>query len=302
MARVANFITDVDRLCFEHMFDIENFLRTLIRWEMRGNKPREWKGLFDPEMLKEAEARLNTERDIAILDARESSILAYLTLSELRNVLLDNYVSFRGETWPPQGILDSEFRKLIAVRNKIAHFRPATERDLRIVERFSEDLVDWSKNYRSIRKRGFRIDSREGVGSLGEKNSTMFMVEFWNEVIRLCGERFSNATLGILQHHFFLAIHLDNQSIEPENFETFINKNERWITFCRIGDLGEKASIYVPRELGEGKLLDIFLKFIELFDVLRDSFSSDEARALYQVPKHECLLNWAVQLPSDFRV
>src|SRR5262245_35389234 len=96
----STFCHDDDLHCFSLLFDIETFLRTIVRWELRGRNPKDWLGVMSQEMKDAVNARFKQEREIVYLDIRQSGWLSYLNLSELKDLILGPLWAAFKRDWP----------------------------------------------------------------------------------------------------------------------------------------------------------------------------------------------------------
>ena len=147
---------DVD--CFSRIFNIESYLRLLVRWELKGGHGSSWKGIIPTNIKNEVNLRKNQEQKIGCVDVVSSNMLSYLNLSELKDVLiLPTLWKNLKSHWSARNIVLADFQKLMAVRNKVAHFRPITKNDIRHVHRFQEDLNYNTVNMELYRRRSKKI-------------------------------------------------------------------------------------------------------------------------------------------------
>jgi hypothetical protein len=160
MARLCTFCHPDDEEAGALLFDIETYLRLVVRWEASGLQGAAWKSFIPPELQKQIGEKLSQERGVGYLDARPASPLSYLTLAELKDIITGPMWAGDFRRWGALELVLGDFRKLIAVRNKIAHFRPVTARDLRNVIRFAEDLIEWTAHYRRIRETVHIMDAK----------------------------------------------------------------------------------------------------------------------------------------------
>lgn len=304
MNRKSIFIQERDEQSYNLLFDIEAFLRTLVRWESRGIQPKDWTGLINKQVLTTAKDRQKQERSLGYVDGRKSGILSYLTLSELKDILLGPlWERCIRINWPPQEIVKSEFKKLIAIRNKVAHFRPVTEKDMRVSIRFGEDLVDWTDHYRRLRKHAVRLKWNDETTSGNIKNIYKEgVLKFWKEIQEQGTVKRYRIDIAILGHHVSLSAKPEAGSIDSELFLEFVDKFEKLVSFYRVGKLGEKVCCYIPLETEDHLTLEIFRSVISLVSDPGKGMSSEEAQKRYELSERENILPWAIDLPTEFRL
>jgi hypothetical protein len=296
------FAREIDKQCFEILFTIENYLRTIVRWELRGNNPFDWKGSIPQETIEDARKRQEQESDIAYLDILESGVLSYLTLSELKDLILGPLWSTSFKlSWPPLDVVKSEFKKLIAVRNKLAHFRTITTRDIKVATRFAEDLATWTEGYRNIR----RYSSSINFGSSNpEGHFIKFKIEslfkYWATLNSKGTIKEHGILISKLGHHISIQSSVMAGSINSFVFLDLLDKSDHLISFCRIADTGETVVIYLPAKINNVDLQFVLEKVVEMCASPDEVLSSSEAQNIYGMSQREGLLYWEIELPPNF--
>jgi hypothetical protein len=299
--RVFCFCHEDDTECYRLSFEIETYLRVVARWELRGRNPADWRGLIPSLILAEAEARQEQERSIGYLDERKSGILSYLNLSELKDLILGPlWPAFRKQ-WPPEDMVRSEFKKLIAIRNKIAHFRPVTSRDRRVVRRFAEDLADWTAFYRRTAEyattlRGIGLADKENL----KDNNLIGIADSCQQLVESGTAEKYDIALSVRTHHLAIAAKVTAGSIELASYLRFLDAFEKQVSFFRIGDLGEELCCYVPMKIGDDRLLKVMEQLIAVISSPVGGVSGDEVRRNYQVAERENVLPRSIDMPVAF--
>jgi hypothetical protein len=296
-----SFCHDDDKQSYFILFDVETYLRTLVRWEIRAMAPFSWKGLIPEEITQSVKKRQIQEKELCYLDIRESGFLSYVTLSELKDILIGPLWTNIKTDWPPLDVLKAEFKKLIAIRNKVAHFRPVTLRDMRIAKRFAEDLEEWTKHYSSQRAYASSLD-KENI-CMNEKSFLDKFIDlksFWNDCFSKGFIEVNNLVCKKFKSHLYLEASVTGGSINHAAFTEFITKYERTISFCRVGKLGEKLGVYIPLDVTEKDICIIFQEVLELIDKEVEGFSSEEVRGKFSFASREGVLPWEFDLPINF--
>ena len=285
------------------LFGIESFLRTLVRWELRGLNPAAWQGMIPAEVLSEAKARQDQERAICYVDVRKCGLLSYLTLSELKDIIIGPlWERAIRNHWPPLDLVQGEFKKLIAIRNKVAHFRPVTSRDLRVVNRFAEDLADWTRHYRRTREYSPSIGSSNGSDQWFEQHSLPNVRETWEQLSRDGRGASLELHAGVLSRHIAFSGHVPSGSINAGDFREFAERFESYVSFFRVGDLGESLCIYVPVKAVESQVKVALPAFMTLLENPVEGLSSEQVRAGFEFAEREGVVPWALALPIEFQV
>jgi hypothetical protein len=299
----STFCQENDVYCYTLLYDIETFLRTIVRWELRGRHPGDWLGVLPAEMKDAVNARFKQEREIVYLDPRRSGWLSYLNLSELKELIIGPLWSIFKKDWPPQDILQSEFKKLIAVRNKIAHFRPSTDRDRRLVKRFSEDLSDWTSHYRKMRNKQETVTfSDPATIDVFEAKNVQKLQKYWNDLLQSGTASHYSTSITFVSHHIALSAAVTAGSINPAELISFTEQHESILSFCRISDLGDKMTCYIPSKVDEDKILSALDAILNIMRKPIDGLSSDEVRIQFEFAQREGVIPWSLDLPPDFRI
>lgn len=137
---------------YQRLYNLESYLRLMLRWELVGKFAENWntpiQGIID-----DAKKRREQESSVRFVEADKLSIFSYLMLSDISSaIILDTVWPLFRTHWPAKEILESEFRKLLAVRNKNAHFRLLTRRDIRTLNTLLEDISDFTEHYSKQRR------------------------------------------------------------------------------------------------------------------------------------------------------
>src|SRR5579871_5192712 len=78
---------------YNRLYNIEAYLRFMLRWELVGEFAEHWKDQLG-EALKEASERLDQEQALRIIDADTFNIMSYMMLGDLKDIML------REKVWP----------------------------------------------------------------------------------------------------------------------------------------------------------------------------------------------------------
>jgi hypothetical protein len=288
---------DIDRECYSLLYNIENYLRGTVRWELRGIAGHQWLGHVDGETAKIARRRAKQEQALVFINPVQGGLLSYLHLSELKDVILDAVwdKSLR-DRWPPKELVQGEFRKLIAVRNKSAHFREVTERDLRVVRRFAEDLTDWTRyNYRT---KTYAQWARQGT-PLFEDCLREQLGEYYEEVVgainaRKLSESFSATRL---ENHVGFELKLQGHSADTPVYD-LLKQHEPDITYLRVGETSGQLVAYVSDKITPTRRAALLLSLL----ALQDNVNSNGEETNIQYPDFEGLLRWNHEPPFHFEV
>ena len=295
------FCSKDDLELFRLLFELENYLRVLVRWELRGTRPHDWRGMIPQDILSKAKHRREQELSIRYLDETKSGELSYLLLSELKDLIMEPLWDRFKSSWPPKDMVQVEFKKLLAIRNKVAHCRPVTDRDARVAHRFAEDMADWTRYYRKVREYAHSIDHREGHHAPFFKDEGLeSWGAQWNMLVERGTAKKFDFVFGVLDHHIFVRGGVMQGSIEPSAFEKFMNSYNRVVSFCNLGKSGEQLTCYVPK-MTKGKLTaDLLEKMVSVLSTAGEPFSQAEARFRFHIAGWEGILLGENELPLEF--
>ena len=180
-------------------------------------------------------------QDIGVIDAYRSGLLSYLNLSELKDVVTETlWANVFKSKWPPQDIVRSEFKKLLAVRNKVAHFRPVTDRDARVVSRFSEDFRDWTADYRNISQYASELlpsPDERGERLIRKHNLTGFCDSMRGIACDL--------QVTAVAHHVRVNLACDGV-FEPGEICALLDDQDEVATLCRPASGGSRIEFMIP--------------------------------------------------------
>ena len=165
-----------------------------------------------------------------------------------------------------------------------------------------EDLGDWTRHYRRIR------DASISITKETKDPSEIFLQQKLQELAN-CWECLSkdgiaeryDMSVQIVGHHISVQATVLGGSVDPGGFLKFIDEHEKAMSFCRIGDLGDKLCCYVPK-LSVGSATTIFNGIVSVISTVVDGMSSDDVRARFEFAEREGILPWVLDLPVDFRM
>ena len=295
-----NFLcTESETNCFTLLYDIENYLRIVVRWELKGQKGKQWLGSIPDTVLETARARQQQEREIAYLDPREGGPLSYLHLSELKDIIVGPLWStaFKRQ-WPPQDVVEAEFKKLIAIRNKSAHCRPVTRRDVLVVSRFAEDLSHWSRHYRQQREYATAVasphDETESFSARGFSQLVDWASNHWETPsLRICALKWYGNHVGV--SGYFAA-----GQISPRAFRNFVSAKEKGFTFFQLGDAARSFEIFFSAIMDDAEITDAMTLLHDLATQCIDDDTELDLANEYMLASHEAIISDQVRMPLEF--
>jgi hypothetical protein len=291
--------------CYRTLFEIESYLRWLARWELRGNGGAEWLGLLPEELLAEVRVRIRQEQEARVVDDLKSGLLSYLHLSELKDLLCTTlWDRCLAKQWPDREVVIAEFKQLIAVRNKVAHFRPVTAWDVGVVRRFSEYLERWSKRYRTVREMSAVWKPEEDSGGLRsevQRRIGWSVEEIGRDLLLAMegGGAVSDGWVGCVGHHLTVGIRFRDGALPASGFLVWLDGHERLVSFLRVGDSGDALEVLIPAKAGAARSSDALRALFAVCAAGRGSVGGD-AREEYEMDRREGLLPWSRLVPDCF--
>src|SRR5215510_1485606 len=114
MVRLRTFCHLDDEEATAILFDIETYLRLVVRWEASGLQGAAWKSYIPEELQKQIREKLRQEREVGYLDARPAAPLSYLMLSQLKDIVVGPLWDLAFKRWGALELVQGDFKKLIA--------------------------------------------------------------------------------------------------------------------------------------------------------------------------------------------
>lgn len=289
--------------CFRALFEIEAYLRLIVRWELRGLVGRAWKGSVAKAVIEEARKRQQQEAGEGLIDSVESGFFCYLNLSELKDIALGPlWEKGFSRSWPAQDVVRSEFKKLIAIRNKIAHFRHVTEWDVEVVRRFAADIARWTRSYRVVRE-------REVAWEAGAEPSPALLGRIAEHHLETLLERAKAwrgagpedvVGLGFLGNYLAVRIHKKAGAIDPSRLLGVLRAQDSVIAFARVGSFGGVVELLLPLVGDISDIESASFDFLECGVESVSALPSDELSEEYRLYRREGVIEHAVVVPDGF--
>jgi hypothetical protein len=277
---------------YGRLYNMEAYLRFMLRWELVGAFAENWKTHL-ADVMDEAEKRLEQERALRIIDADELNIMSYMMLSDLKDVMFrDTVWPLFKQQWPPMDMLQTDFKLLIAVRNKNAHFRPVTPRDLRAIERVQTIISEMTEHYRRERANAF------------PKAPDKLPDPFKGPVMKWLGSMESEeapwATLTVtkLQNYFRIDANLKRGALPADAVQRIVTDGKADCLFAGLDAASGRLSLYLPKSIGAaqaGRLIDTAMMLApieaELVPLARE-----------EAPRLDYVFEADMLLPAPFRL
>lgn len=292
---LASFCSGNAETGFRLVYNIELYFRLMIRWELVGNSAENWRSNLG-ELNKEARRRQTQEAELRLIDTDSRNLLDYLLLTEIKDLMVTTAVwPLFKDRWPPQDMFQSDFKWFNALRNKVAHFRTLTDRDLRMLDRFKDTVVDVTASYRRQKRGAKPLDpaSLEGV-SEGVRAS----VSQWAADCATHDGRWRFLSAKRIGKYLVLDTQLRVGSFAPDAVVRIVDAASCDAFFLCIDEPEGRVRIYLPVRLGDAvgqRLVDA----LYAFPTVDDSPLDDDEDV---VGRFDFVMPYEVELPMDFRV
>lgn len=295
------FCSDLDQEYYKKLYDIESYLRFIVYWELRSKDPSGWKGILEEELIKEIADRIEQEKSIGYIDHREFGFLCYLNLTELKDILLGAlWEDCFKENWGSHDLIAADFKKLIAIRNKVAHFRAVSKKDVKVIDDFSYYLNEWTNSYRDICRYATLYSQPDELSSdirLNEKYSKSV-----NRIIEISNSLGPGFIIHLKKYKKYISIILkvDDNTFDPEYTKDFFKKNNKAVAFIAVSKLGDRLAIYIPDTVSDEAVLKIVNASNELYSNTISLLSSEEIDNSYLDNGVEGIYLSSHELPFQF--
>lgn len=172
---------------YRKLFNTENYLRFIVKWELVGQFGETWRTALGDVGTK-AEDQMTRDAAHGVLDVERHNIMSYTMLSQLQSIMTGaNWTHFESN-WPKKEFLVAQLEVLNRLRGKAMHCRPwsigdleALDATLLILSRFTRTYRTQERNAQlqastsmrsvpqSLRGRLSRIAAAAGVASAARK-------------------------------------------------------------------------------------------------------------------------------------
>lgn len=292
---LANFCSGNAEKGFRLVYNIELYLRHMVRWELVGQHGADWKSVLG-ELAKDARQRQVQEAELRLIDSSPHNLLDYLLLTEIKNIMVSEAVwpIFKNR-WPPQDMFLADFKLFNAIRHKVAHFRAPTDLDLRMLGRFKDVLVASSSHYRQQRRGAKLVDASSVNGVAKSLQATL--LEWENDCADPEG-RWRSFEVRQVGKYFAIEAEIRTGSFSPDGATRVVKQCKSDAFFLCVDETMGLLRAYVPKCLAEqpaGSLLPSLFAFPTLEDTPHEE---DDI----VIENFDFIMPHRVELPMDFRV
>lgn len=268
------YLREIDKKGYEQVFFYENLLRKTLIWELRGTYGRQWLNELAKFGYQIEDRIASTKRAGAYNE--DHSELSYLDLADLLSLIFDKtWYSIFNKILIRKSLRDVAHKGLVAVRNKIAHYRPIDQTDAHRLESAKEVFSGLGNYYgRNLQADAHLSGQDKGVDVLLNPaeidNLRTVLVRaklpnLWDDYGKHEGMRASNLSpgIGVVRHHLFFEI-FTHLAFAPIRFVDFVRRRRHEVTFLNFGPSAEYVRIFIPLCLGEREIQKLLVKFIDV--------------------------------------
>lgn len=261
-------LRSTDQRAHEQVFTHEVFLRRILLWELRGAFGPKWYSQLGSHTT-EIEDRIRIEKRQNIFDSQVSE-LAYLGLSDLADIVCRlqwDTIFGRVLRGTPKHLVKQELRSIVAMRNKVAHFRPVTSYEAEVG--FIQQLLGvFHRHYHGCMEAAVYLsgdpsksDDQFNTPELRDLQAALTrnrLQEVWDEYGRLEHIRSDGLSpgIGIVDHHIFYEIFVDG-SFASERIAAWAIREKHAVTFLTIGKYANYLRAFVPLKADPGQIVKV---------------------------------------------
>ena len=276
------------------IYNIEIYLRFMLRWELVGARGHQWK-----DMLGDAKANAtrlqNEERALKVIDADERNILSYTLLSEIKDTMISDKVwPLFKDDWPPQELFLADFKVFNHVRHKAAHFRRLTARDLGAVERFKTIVTDMTSHYRKQRR------NIGAVAAGDERGLPPAMAAPLKEWVAACEAEDSRwASVGFRRVMQFLIVdaQLRHGAFAPSAVAHLVEQAKTDALFLALDETRGALRAYVAVCLDDKQARSLIAALIAFKKIDEELYPEDVVDEMF-----DFVVPFEVELPIEFKI
>lgn len=150
----ADFCGPETQRAYQHLFNMENYLRFVAKWELVGAHGVAWKDALGIIGVKALE-QMEKDAELRLIDVERRNVMSYLMLNQLKDVIVSeqNWDLFSRKLGHKE-VLQSQLQVLNRLRGKAMHCRPWTADDLTTLGNALALLSRLTMSYREERLAG----------------------------------------------------------------------------------------------------------------------------------------------------
>lgn len=274
------------------VYNIESYMRLMLRWELVGARGVGWKAALG-DAREKAEGRQNTERELRHISTDERNILPYFLLPELAKIMTsaDVWPLFK-DAWPRQDLLQSDLEVFNAARIKVAHFRQLTDRDMGAIERFKKILVDMTAHYRKQQRQQRQLDTAD----LDLPSRLKQPIKRWIGDTAKDDGRWATVTVRKLPSYAVVDAQLRSGSFSPSAVSRLVDETGSDALFLCLDQGPGALRAYLPLCLSEQDARTL-VEGLWSFQAIEDNLADDDEEA----EMFDFVMPFEIELPMAFR-
>lgn len=273
-------------LIYAKLWTFEKWLREMVYVELKVKKGRDWINLCKPQCAYE------NDKKYTHMSTPESNPLSYMTLGELRKLIINNWEVF-SPYLPPQDLWKGKIEEISNIRNRIAHFRLPNSNDLERLNLFLKDIDHgfWSfcasyNDYGSysedseIAKNFYDLDPNN-------MNHDKFQSAAYGVSIGISKRLWANSTENITDASNCL-LHLSIMTMNRRHFEypLFLNRVVHLssdIVHISLSDLSDGIRVTIPVKNGTKENISLIKELIDhaVYSIRLSHIENVEENSLY---------------------
>jgi hypothetical protein len=274
------------------IYNIESYMRLMLRWELVGACGVKWKDALG-DVRKKAEGRQSTERELRHISTDERNLLPYTLLSEIAEVMTSSGVwPLFKDAWPRQDLLTADLAVFNAARAKVAHFRQLTDRDMGAIDRFKTIVIDMTAHYRKQRRLQRQLDP----ANLDLPSRLKQPIKRWAGDTEKDDGRWATVRVRTLPNYAVVDAQLRSGSFTPTAVSRLIDETGIDALFLCLDQGPGSLRAYLPLCLKEDEARAL-VEGLWSFQAIEDDFQEDEEEAEI----FDFVMPIEVELPMDFR-
>lgn len=139
----------VDTLdAYRKLFNAENYLRFIVKWELVGQFGEIWRTALGAIGTK-AEEQMTRDAAHGLLDVERHNVMSYTMLSQLQSIITGANWTHFDANWPKKEYLETQLEVLNRLRGKAMHCRPWSPDDLAALDATLLILSRFTHSYRA---------------------------------------------------------------------------------------------------------------------------------------------------------
>lgn len=276
------------------IYNIEIYLRFMLRWELVGARGHQWKDMLGDSRTNAVRLQ-DEERALKVIDADERNILSYTLLSEIKEAMISEKVwPLFKDNWPPQELFLADFKVFNHVRHKAAHFRRLTARDLGAVERFKDIVINMTSHYRRQRRAIGNVLANDAKGI------PPLMAPFvlgWMKACEDENSRWTSLGLRRLARYLIVDAQLRHGAFSQSAIAHFVEEAKTDAVFLALDPTRGALRAYIPTCLEEKQVKSLFPALIAFKKIEEELYPDDILDEMF-----DFVVPLEVELPMEFKL